>query len=98
MSVVFLSGILIMFNVIGIRFFIRADLTSAKMYSLSKASKDTVANVEDKILVKAYFSPNLPGNYPAVERYLRDMLEDYRAYSHGHLDYEFIDPGDEKAL
>ena len=98
MSVVFLSGILIMINVIGIRYFVRADLTSAKMYSLSDASKDTVANVEDKILVKAYFSPNLPGNYSNIERYLRDMLEDYRAYSRGHLDYEFIDPGDEKAL
>ena len=31
--------------------------------------------------------------YGDIERYLRDMLEDYRAYSQGHLVYEFIDPG-----
>ena len=98
LSIVFLLGILIMVNAIGIRYFMRADLTSSKMYSLSKASKDTVSNVDDKILVKAYFSPNLPGQYAGIERYLRDMLEDYRAYSRGHFEYEFIDPGNEQAL
>lgn len=98
LSVVFLLGILIMINAIGIRYFLRADLTSSHMYSLSKVSRETVSNVKDKILVKAYFSPNLPGNYPSIERYLRDMLEDYRAYSHGHLEYEFINPGSEQAF
>jgi len=98
LSILFLLGILIMINTIGIRYFIRADLTSSKMYSLSKASKNIVENIEDKLLIKAYFSPDLPGQYGGVERYLRDMLEDYRAFSHGHLNYEFIDPGSEKAL
>ena len=98
LSIVFLLGILIMVNAIGIRYFMRADLTSANMYSLSEASKEVVRNVEDKILVKAYFTPNLPGQYAGIERYLRDMLEDYRAYSRGHLEYEFIDPGNEQAL
>ena len=97
-SLLFLVGILVMINVIGIRYFVRADLTSSKMYSLSNASKDIVANIEDKLLIKAYFSPNIPGQYGDVERYLRDMLDDYRAFSRGHLTYQFIDPGSEKAL
>lgn len=95
-TLLFIIGIVVMVNAIGIRYFMRADLTSSGMYSLSKASKDIVANIEDKLLVKAYFSPNIPGQYGDIERYLRDMLEDYRAYSHGHLDYAFIDPGSEK--
>ncbi len=97
-SVAFLLGSLVLVNVIGIRYFLRADLTSAKIYSLSKASKDVVANIEDKVLVKAYFSPNLPGQFAGLERYLRDMLEEYRSFSRGHLKYEFIDPGSAKAL
>ncbi|GAG30963.1 unnamed protein product, partial [marine sediment metagenome] len=97
-SVALLAGILVMINVIGIRHFLRADLTSSKMYSLSKASRDIVADIEDKVLVKAYFSPNIPGQYGDIQRYLRDMLEDYRAYSRGHLTYEFIDPGSEEKL
>lgn len=97
-SVVFLLGILVMLNAIGIRYFLRADMTSSKMYSLSRASKNIVARLEDKVLIKAYFSPNLPAPYNTIAPYLRDMLEDYRAFSHGRIQYEFVNPGDEKKL
>lgn len=97
-SIIFILGILIMINSIAVRNFLRLDLTSSKMYSLSKASKDIVSNIEDKLIVKAYFSPDLPSPFNNTARYFRDMLEDYRAYSKGHLEYEFIDPGSEEAL
>jgi gliding-associated putative ABC transporter substrate-binding component GldG len=97
-SILFLLGILILINAIGIRNFVRLDLTSSRMYTLSKASKNIVSKVEDKVFIKAYISPNLPAPYNNTERYLRDILEDYRAYSKGHLTYEFIDPGSEEKL
>ncbi len=97
-NIFFLLGILVMINIIGIRLFLRADLTSSKMYSLSRASKNIVGDIEDKLLVKAYFSKNIPGQFGDVERYIRDMLEDYKAFSHGHLEYEFVDPGSEEKL
>ncbi len=97
-SVIILFGILVMMNAISIRNFFRLDLTSSKMYSLSEASKNIVSSIEDKVLVKAFFTPDLPSPYNTTYRYLRDMLEDYRAYSKGHLDYEYIDPGSEEAL
>jgi gliding-associated putative ABC transporter substrate-binding component GldG len=98
LSVLFLLGILVMINAIGIRYFLRTDLTSSKMYSLSKASKDIASKLEDKLLIKVYFTPNLPPPYNTIAPYLRDMLEDYRAYSHGRIQYEFVNPGDEKKL
>ncbi len=97
-NIAFMLGILVMVNLIGIRFFMRADLTSSKMYSLSDASKNVVGDIDDKLLIKAYFSENLPGQFGDVRRYLRDMLEDYRAFSHGHLEYEFVDPGSQEKL
>lgn len=97
-TVLFLVGILVMLNAIGVRYFVRTDLTSNKLYSLSDASKGIVENIEGKLIIKAYFSPDLPGQYAGQERYLRDMLEDYRAFSHGKLDYQFIDPGTEEKL
>ena len=98
LSILFLLGILVMLNAIGIRYFLRADLTSSKMFSLSKASKDVAASLEDKVLVKCYFSPNMPAPLNTMGPYLRDMLEDYRAFSHGRIQYEFISPGDEMKL
>ena len=97
-SIIFIIGILTMVNAITVRNFLRLDLTSSKMYSLSQTSKDIVSNIEDKVIVKAYFSPDLPSPYNNTTGYLRDMLDDYRAYSKGHLEYEFIDPGSEEAL
>ena len=97
-SIIFIIGILTMINAITVRNFLRLDLTSSKMYSLSQTSKDIVSNIEDKVIVKAYFSPDLPSPYNNTAGYLRDMLDDYRAYSKGHLEYEFIDPGSEEAL
>jgi gliding-associated putative ABC transporter substrate-binding component GldG len=98
LSIVFLLGILILLNAIGIRYFLRADLTSSRMYSLSKASKDVASGLEDRITIKAYFSPNLPAPMNTIGPYLRDMLEDYRAFSKGRLQYEFVNPGDEEKL
>ncbi|MHB9030821.1 MAG: GldG family protein [Candidatus Latescibacterota bacterium] len=98
LSVVFLLGILVLLNAIGIRYFLRADLTSSRMYSLSKASKDVAAGLDDRVTIKAYFSPNLPAPMNTIGPYLRDMLEDYRAFSKGRLQYEFVSPGDEEKL
>lgn len=98
LSVLLLLGILVMINLIGVRLFIRADLTSGNIYSLSDASKKIVSEIPDNLVVKAYFSPDLPGQYAGLERYIRDMLEDYRAFSGGHLQYEFIDPGSAEKL
>jgi gliding-associated putative ABC transporter substrate-binding component GldG len=95
-SLFLLLGILVLINAIAVRTFVRLDLTSAKMYTLAPASKTIVGNIEDTLIIKAYFSPNLPSPYNTVSQYLRDMLEDYRAYSKGHIRYEFIDPGSEQ--
>ena len=93
-----LLGIVVMINLISVRYFVRKDLTSGRMYSLTEASKELVSTIPDKLIVKVYFSPDLPGQYAGIERYLRDMLEDYRAYSKGHLQYEIIDPGSAEKL
>jgi gliding-associated putative ABC transporter substrate-binding component GldG len=97
-ATIFIFGILVMINFIGIRNFVRLDLTSAKIYSLSDGSKDIVSGIDGKVRVRAFFTPDLPSPHNTTERYLRDLLEDYKAFSKGHMDYEFIDPGSDEAL
>ncbi|MFC1512005.1 GldG family protein [Candidatus Latescibacterota bacterium] len=97
-SLFFLLGILTLVNAISVRNFMRLDLTSSQMYTLTETSKRIVAGIPDNLIVKAYFSPDLPSPHNTVRQYLWDMLEDYRAYSKGHLQYEFVDPGSDEAL
>ncbi len=91
-------AIVIVVNLIGLRIFGRADLTENKVYTLSKASRNTVANLSDRLTVKAYFTKNLPSPYNANSRYVSDALADYRSYSGGKFVVEFVDPADEAKL
>jgi gliding-associated putative ABC transporter substrate-binding component GldG len=85
-------GIIVLVNVISKRVFTRIDLTENKIYTLSPISKDIVSSLDDKLLVKAYFSEGLPPPYNSIRRQVQDILDDYRSYSHGNLHYEFINP------
>lgn len=91
-------AIIIVINLISLRVFTRADLTENKIYTLSKASRNTVADLADRLTVKAYFTKDLPPPYNANSRYVNDALEDYRAYGKGMFNFEFVDPVDEKGL
>jgi ABC-type uncharacterized transport system involved in gliding motility auxiliary subunit len=46
----------------------------------------------DTMVVTAYFTDGMPPPYSSYARYIRDMLEEYRAASNGKLAFEFIDP------
>ena len=86
-------GIIIVVNVISKRVFTRIDLTKNNSYTLSAISKDIVKGLNDKLIVKAYFSDNLPAPYNNLRRQVQDILNDYRSYSDGNLNYEFLNPG-----
>jgi len=94
-KLVIIIGIIIAINVISTRIFTRVDLTKNKTYTLSSISKDIIANLNDKIVVKAFFSDNLPAPYNTLKRQVQDMLNDYRSYSKGNLNYEFLNPSAE---
>ena len=85
-------GILVLVNIIAVRTFGRFDLTSERIYTLSPASRETMASLEEPVTVSAYFTENLPPPYASNARYVRDLLEEYRAASKGKLSFEFIDP------
>ncbi len=91
-------GIVVALNLIGTRVFGRLDLTEAKVYTLSSASKDVVKTLPDFLTVKAYISDGLPPEMKSLSRYVRDLLEEYRSNSKGKMRFEAIDPGTDKKL
>ena len=69
--------VVVLINVAGTTLFFRIDMTANKVYSLSEASKQTVATLSDPLTIKVFFTENLPAPYNNIERYLRDLLEEY---------------------
>jgi gliding-associated putative ABC transporter substrate-binding component GldG len=96
MRVGIVAVILILLNFVSVRLFGRLDLTKNSVYSLSDASKNLVKNLDDRLTVKAYFTEELPPPYNNVRRSVLDQLNEYKAYSRGNLQFEFIDPSGEK--
>jgi gliding-associated putative ABC transporter substrate-binding component GldG len=97
-NVVILAAILIFVNLVSLRMFHRFDFSQGKIYTLTKSSKNTVKKLDDLIMVKAYFTKNLPGQYAEIRRYTEDILSEYHAYSKGKFKFEFIDPVDDETL
>ncbi len=98
LNIVIVLGILVFVNFLGTRFFKRIDLTKEKIYTLSDASKNLVRSLDDKFLVKAYFTSDLPAPYNNNKREVQDQLDEYRAYAGGNFQYEFIDPSKKEEL
>jgi ABC-2 type transport system permease protein len=86
------AAILVLLNVLGIFFFGRADVTEAKLFSLSDGSKRAVQNLDDQLEITAYFTKDLPPPFNATERYVRDILDEYQAASKGKLKINFVNP------
>ena len=65
---------LVLLNLVGYRAFVRFDLTAPKSYSLSKASKTVVKNLETPLSVRVFFSDGLPSTYSNVYQYVKYIL------------------------
>ncbi|MFA6393970.1 MAG: GldG family protein [Patescibacteria group bacterium] len=98
LTIILVIAILAVINFISYRFFYRLDLTETGVFSISKASRETVGNIDDVVNIKAYFSENLPAQFIALRQETADILAEYETYGQGKIKVEFIDPGDDEEL
>ena len=91
-TVVSVIGALVCLNILAVQNFFRIDLTQNDTFTLSDASQKTMSDLEDPIVVTAYFSENLPPPFSNNAQFVRDLLEEYRVHAKGMLSYEYIDP------
>lgn len=85
--------VLLCVNVIGQYFFTRLDLTSEKRYTLTKASKNILKNLDDIVFVEVYLEGDFPSSFKRLRNATRELLDEMRAY-HGDIAYEFVNPSE----
>ena len=95
-------AVLILLNVAGNYFFVKADLTKEKRYSLSysseqllKGEKKNLRKLDDAVLIRCYLDGDIPAGYKELRNALRDVLNEYRSYN-SNIEYEFVNPNDLK--
>lgn len=97
-SIVLSVGIIVLLNILSSRIFFRADFTADKRYTLSKATKDIVRNLEDPVTVTAYFTNDLPAAIVQTKNEFKEMLIEYTNLSKGNLVYEFVSPNEDPQI
>ncbi|UCF06046.1 MAG: Gldg family protein [bacterium] len=84
-------GVVVLVNVAGLTLFVRSDLTSGNLYSISEASKQAVSTLAEPLTINVFFTKNLAAPHNNTERYLHDLLEEYSVHANDYFNYRFFD-------
>lgn len=79
-------------NIISVKVFVRTDLTEDKLYTVSDSTKKILADLDDIVNIKAFFSDNFPEQITHIRRQIKDTLDEYRTYSRNKIQIEYLDP------
>jgi len=86
--------IVILINFVGAFLFKRFDLTSEKRYTLSESSRKLLKDLNDVVYIKVYLQGDFNPNFTRLKNETKELLDEFRAYSNGNLEYELINPLD----
>ena len=92
LGILLVAVILILVNVIAAGNFFRLDLTEGKEFTISKATKDMVRDLDDLVTITVYMSAELPTQLSTLRRQISDILDEYRNFGRGNIQVEFVDP------
>ena len=93
-SLLLIGGIILLLNLLSRDFFLRFDLTQDQSYTLSKATRDILNELEEPVTVSAYFTKDLPQQYSKSLTDFENLLREYATRSGGMVNYEFINPNE----
>jgi len=96
-TIILILIIVIVVNILAENYNLRIDLTEGKEYTLSKATKDILKNLDKPVTVTAYFSKDLPTNIGNISANMKDMLVEYSNRSNGMVVYKFVNPNENEA-
>ena len=87
---------LVLLNFVGSNAYLRLDLTKEKSYSLSKASKELVKNLDEPVSVRVFFDEKLPAQYSQIAQYVKDLLEEYERAASKNFTVSYMDVSKEE--
>ena len=85
--------IIILVNIFSINFPLKLDLTQNKVFTLSEATKEALAQLTEPLIVKGFFSQNLAPPENMVEQEVRDILDEFAGYAPDLLNFTLYKMG-----
>src|SRR5690606_7966644 len=78
--------------------FLRADTTAGNQYSISEATRSYLAQLQEPLLLRGYFSAKTHPLLAPLVPQLQDLLQEYAIAGKGSVRVELIDPLQEPEL
>lgn len=91
-------ALLVIINMLAVRFFVRIDLTEDERYTLSDATKTILKDLDEPVTITAYFTKDIPQEIAQVRNEFQDLLTEYASRSHGMVAFEFLDPNKDQEI
>ncbi len=98
LSIILITLILIELIILSYRHHLRLDLTRDHHYTLSRATREIITDLDQPVTIIAYFSKKLPPDLLSLRQELINTLEDYKSISLGKVVYQVIDPNKDSEL
>jgi gliding motility-associatede transport system auxiliary component len=89
-GIIIVAAIVVLINSISNFVYYRVDLTQGKIFSISKATKKIVAGLEDPVIIKLFYSKELPPQVKVYKNYVVDLLKEYENASKGKVNISFV--------
>ncbi len=70
----------------------RADITEGRIYSISEATDNYLAQLQEPLLIRGYFSPQTHPLLAPLGPQIRDLIKEYEVAAQGKVRVEFVDP------
>ncbi|MCW3087827.1 MAG: gldG [Sediminibacterium sp.] len=75
--------------------FVRADLTAEKRYSLTTATKKLLKEIDSTLTIRVFLTGELPADYKKLNMATKDLLDEFRSLSGNRIKVIFEKPGAE---
>ena len=76
----------------------RADLTEGRDYSISEATRDLIAQLQEPLLIRGYFSARTHPLLAPLAPRIRDTIREIETVSGGRVRAEFMDPREDPGV
>jgi len=97
-SIIFVSLITVLLNFVASFYFVRADFTKNKIYTISSSTKKILKNLDDNLYIKFYVSENMPPRVLPIKRNVIDLLDEYENYGNGKVKISILEPNKNKDI
>jgi len=85
-------GFVVILNALASIFFLRADFTEDKRYTLDRSTKKILRDVESPIIITLYISEDLPAHIRRTVEDFKNLLTEYNHYCARKIDFEYVNP------